>query len=296
MTNPYSFGLCGYPLGHSLSPQMHRAALAAAGLSGSYALFPVPPLPYGQSLLVDLLNRLRRGELHGLNVTIPHKQSVLPLLDELTPAARAIGAANTLFLSGKKLIGDNTDAPGFLLDLAQLPLSTEKNALVLGAGGAARAVVFALLQTDWQVHIASRRAEQANGLAADLCASANVPACRLTTSPMDAASLREHLPGCQLIVNTTPLGMYPEESGTPWPEELDFPQSACLYDLVYNPAETTLVRAARAAGLPTHGGLGMLVEQAALAFERWTGHTASRSAMLSSVSMPYQFKFRRTSI
>lgn len=296
MTDHYSFGLCGYPLGHSFSPQMHRAALEAAGLSGSYMLFPVPPLPYGQSLLIDLLNRLRREELHGLNVTIPHKQSVLPLLDELTPAARAIGAANTLFLSGKKLIGDNTDAPGFLLDLAQLPLGAEKNALVLGAGGAARAVIFALLQTGWQVHIASRRAEQASSLADDLCASAIVPACRLSTSPMDAISLREHLPGCQLIVNTTPLGMYPEESGTPWPEELEFPSSACLYDLVYNPIETSLVRAARAAGLPARGGVGMLVEQAALAFERWTGRSASRPAMLSSVSLPDQFEFRRTSI
>jgi shikimate dehydrogenase len=284
MTAHYNLGLCGYPLGHSLSPLLHRAALEAAGLSGSYTLFPIPPLPDGQSLLADLIKQLQLGELQGLNVTIPHKQSVIALLDELTPTTRAIGAVNTLFIDNKKIIGDNTDAPGFLLDLAQLPLLEKNTAVVLGAGGAARAVVYALLQSGWQVHIASRRAEQAAALAKELSAAVTDKTIALTSSILEAASLQNYLPGCRLIVNATPAGMSPNILGNPWPAGLDFPRSACLYDLVYNPAETALLRAAHAAGIPARSGLGMLVEQAALAFERWTGCPASRSAMWSSVS------------
>jgi shikimate dehydrogenase len=139
-------GLIGYPLGHSLSPKIHAAALKASGLQGDYSLFPIH-LDDKQGLK-DLLARVRAGEIQGLNVTIPHKQNVIEFIDELTPTAKAIGAVNTVYMRGDKLIGDNTDALGFLSDLKRVIGNREsgigKSAIVLGAGGSARAVVYAL--------------------------------------------------------------------------------------------------------------------------------------------------------
>ena len=139
----YSLGLIGFPLGHSFSPQIHGAALHALGMSGEYSLYPVAPHPSrtiegGRLTLEGLLEQMKTGEIHGLNVTIPHKQNVIPLLDELTPAAETIGAVNTIFVQENKLIGDNTDAHGFWGDLKRLAVSDQQSsssALVLGAGG-----------------------------------------------------------------------------------------------------------------------------------------------------------------
>src|SRR5687768_2474619 len=148
----FRLGLLGYPLGHSLSPKIHKAALQTCELEGDYSLYPIQP--NDAQGLNDILTCVRSGEIQGLNVTIPHKQNVIPFLDELTPTAKAIGAVNTIYMSENKLIGDNTDAPGFLADLKKF-LTTEKlghrdqNVLVLGAGGSARAVVYALLDDGW---------------------------------------------------------------------------------------------------------------------------------------------------
>jgi shikimate dehydrogenase len=171
----FHFGLTGHPLGHSLSPLLHAAALRAAGLEGEYRLYPVLPLPGGQAGLQALVNRLRKGELHGLNVTIPHKSSILSLLDELTPIAGAVGAVNTIYRIGDRLVGDNTDVGGFSADLERLLTRAGRNfpmagskplaALVLGAGGSARAVVYVLAQAGFQVWVAARRGEQAQELA-----------------------------------------------------------------------------------------------------------------------------------
>jgi shikimate dehydrogenase len=278
----WRLGLIGWPLTHSLSPQLHTAALAAAGLAGEYCLYPLAPLPEGQPALRDFLDGLRRGALEGINVTIPYKQAVIPYLDQLTPAAAAIGAVNTILRRGETLVGDNTDAPGFLADLEQV-LDVQSNAagtaVVLGAGGAARAVVYALAQRGWQVHIAARRPDQAAALAAQM-----KQAHRLSTGLLSAAGLCEHV-GADLLVNTTPVGMAPQDAATPWPPGLAFPAHARVYDLIYSPAETTLVRAARQAGLRASNGLGMLVEQAAEAFERWTGHPADRESMRQAVHL-----------
>ncbi len=165
----YQLGLIGFPLGHSLSPKIQTAALKARGLHGDYSLFPISP--EDKQGLKDLLARVRAGEIHGLNVTIPHKQNVIELMDELTPTAKFIGAVNTIYMRGKKLIGDNTDAPGFLSDLkrvmsvSQSKIENRKSAIVLGAGGSARAVVYALCNDGWNVTIAARRIEQAQQLA-----------------------------------------------------------------------------------------------------------------------------------
>jgi shikimate dehydrogenase len=272
-------GLTGWPLGHSLSPRLQTAALAAAGLQGEYALYPVPPLPDGAAALSGLLDDLRQGRLDGLNVTIPHKQSVLPALDELSPAAQAIGAANTLYARRGKLIGENTDAPGFLADLERLGfLSGSRRALILGAGGSARAVCFALIGAGWQVTVTARRLEQAQALAAGLAASSAT----LQAAPFEPSALTRPF---SLIINTTPLGMTPNVDASPWPDGLPFPASTAVYDLVYNPAETGLVKAARAAGLCASTGLGMLVEQAALSFELWTGHNVSRAALWQALGV-----------
>ncbi len=288
MRDNYSLGLTGYPLHHSLSPHMHTAALRDYGLLGNYQLYPVEDA----ADLHELLNRLRQGSLQGLNVTIPHKGSVLSLLDVLTSTARAIGAANTIFCRDGQLVGDNTDTAGFLADLDSLGWSQSvdqsQGALVLGSGGAARAVVYALTRSGWQVTIAARRREQAQALLETVQSSegAGVSAGeikQLTAIHLGEASLSRIDPAPGLIINTTPLGMFPHQNASPWPQDLVFPVGAAVYDLVYNPVETALLRVARAGGLRVTNGLGMLVEQAALSFAIWTGMDAPREVMRQAV-------------
>ena len=286
----YQLGLIGYPLGHSLSPAIHAAALDALGLAGNYRLYPVATGTENLLAIENLLNRLRLGELHGLNVTIPYKQVILPLVDKLTPAAQAVGAVNTIVLENGRLVGDNTDVPGFLADLERafilnppLPGGEEmgvkeaRTALVLGAGGSARAVVFALRQAGWRVSIVARRLEQAAGLVEGL--TVNEQAHPMEVFPLNSSILKELAPTVTLVVNTTPVGMHPLIAASPWPEDITLPADALIYDLVYNPPETELLRRARACGLRAVNGLGMLVEQAALSFECWTGKTAPRQKM-----------------
>lgn len=272
-------GLIGYPLGHSLSPKIHTAALKACGLEGDYSLFPIHP--DDKQGLKDLLARVRAGEITGLNATIPHKQIVIPFMDELTPTAQVIGAVNIIYYRDGKLIGDNTDASGFLSDLKrfienrELGIGNRESALVLGAGGSARAVVYALLNDGWQVTLFARRIEQAQQLASsfmnhELNIAENI-------SNIDISNI-------DLIVNTTPLGMTPNIDQSPLPENLSLPSNTFIYDLVYNPRETKLIRDTRAQGLSATTGLGMLIEQAALAFEIWTGHNPSRNILLESIN------------
>jgi shikimate dehydrogenase len=168
MSECFALGLIGYPLGHSISPVLHHAALDAAGLQGEYQLFEAPPLPEGKKVLAKLFEDLRSRQLHGLNVTIPHKQNIFPYLDDTTRAARHIGAVNVVFCQDGRLIGDNTDAAGFLADLERFLKAQSRqsgSALVLGAGGSARAVVYALHTDGWQVTVAARRIQQARALA-----------------------------------------------------------------------------------------------------------------------------------
>ncbi|HSA99543.1 MAG TPA: shikimate dehydrogenase [Anaerolineales bacterium] len=274
-------GLIGYPLGHSLSPKIHTAALQACGLEGDYSLFPIHP--DDKQSLKDLLARLRSGEVQGLNVTIPHKQNVMPYLDELTATARVIGAVNTIYLREDKLIGDNTDAPGFLSDLQRfLTTKTGRHrilkALVLGAGGSARAVVYALLNDGWEVTLIARRIEQARQLASSF------PAYEIDTMHYESFTL--HPTTFSLLVNATPVGMTPNIGHSPWPANLPFPPQAAIYDLVYNPRETKLVRDACSQGLSATAGMGMLIEQAILSFEIWTGHKPPREVMFEAVDQP----------
>jgi shikimate dehydrogenase len=269
-------GLIGYPLGHSLSPRIHHAALRSCGLEGDYSLFPIRP--DDRQSLEARLSSVRSGEMHGLNVTIPHKQSVIQFLDTLTPTARSIGAVNTIYLHNNQLVGDNTDALGFLSDLKNF-LATEVwkrgglTGLVMGSGGSARAVAYALVNDGWDVILAARRREQATELAKQF---ENVRVIEFDPRIFQRLSV-------QLIINTTPVGMSPNVDQTPWPADVPFPLNAAIYDLIYNPHETRLVRDASSQGLRATTGLGMLVEQAALAFEIWTGFQPPRAVMFDAV-------------
>ncbi|MEP7136208.1 MAG: shikimate dehydrogenase [Chloroflexota bacterium] len=272
----FHLGLIGYPVSHSLSPKIQNAALTACGLEGDYSLFPIAP--DDMQALKNLLDRVRSGEMTGFNVTIPHKQNVITFMDELTPTAQAIGAVNIIYMRENKLIGDNTDAQGFLTDLKKF-LNTEtskhgnKNALVLGAGGSARSVVYAILNDGWNVTIAARRIEQTQQLAT----SFTKYALRIT----EFADLQPST--FDLIVNTTPLGMTPNVTASPLPENIALSKDIMIYDLVYNPRETKLVRDARSQGLQATTGLGMLIEQAALGFELWTGRKLSSEVFRNAV-------------
>jgi shikimate dehydrogenase len=277
----FRLGLIGYPLGHSLSPKLHAAALKAAGLDGEYLLYPVPP--EDADGLAALAKRLRSGELAGLNVTIPHKQNVIPLADSLSEGAASIGAVNTLHMKEGSLIGHNTDAPGFIKDLSRFlggSLPDQKKAIVMGSGGGARAVIHALVQDGWDVTVAAVLMDQAEALVQAL--GRGTAGGSLRAVPTSRETLAPLLYATSLLINASPVGMSPKPDESAWPSGLAFPPHAAVYDLVYNPRETRLVREARAAGLRASTGLGMLVEQAALSFECWTGKAAPVEVMFEA--------------
>jgi len=244
--------------------------------------------------------------LQGLNVTIPHKQDVMGYLDTSSLAATAIGAVNTLYLRDERLLGENTDAPGFIADLSRImdqrprprlyqEKRSQSQALVLGAGGSARAVVYALLMEGWPVTVAARRLEQADELVAGFQTSANnvksVFNGQITAIELRPSSISRLKSKITLVVNTTPVGMWPHIDASPWPAGLALPDGALIYDLIYNPAETVLLQAARSSGLSASNGLGMLIEQAALALELWTGHKVPRLPMWQAVT---EYNLERT--
>jgi len=258
-------GVCGWPVAHSRSPQMHNAALARLGLADwRYQRLPLPP-----ELFEESVRALPALGFRGVNVTIPHKQAALALADAATDSARAIGAANTLtFERDGSIHADNTDATGFL---TSLPGSVHgRSALVLGAGGSARAVIYALLQAGaTSVDVWNRTPERARELAAELGATAAV-------EPADA----------DVIVNCTSVGLHDPRAtfrDLPLcPEQLA--AGRVVVDLVYRRGGTELLRAARAHGAATVDGLEILVGQGAASLERWTGRSVPDAAMRAAVA------------
>ena len=256
-------GLIGWPLGHSVSPAMHNAAFQGLGLDGRYEALPVPPEEVG-----DLVRGLHVRGFRGVNVTIPHKQTVMPLMDELSEAAQRIGAVNTIVVEPDgRLRGDNTDWLGFLHPLDERGFDLAgKSVLLLGAGGAARAVVYALVQRNIaRLAIWNRNPDRAEALATH---AATLDSSLVISAPFTSLPIR---PSPDLIVNTTPVGMWPHVDQSPWPVDLSFPPGALVYDLVYRPDRTPFLRQAEVAGCPVQGGLEMLIVQGAVAFELWTG-------------------------
>ena len=258
-------GLIGWPVSHSLSPIIHNAAARALAIDWVYV-----PLPVAPAHLETAVHGLSALGFQGVNVTIPHKQTVIPLLHSLQPGAQAIGAVNTIVIRDGNYRGYNTDWLGFLSDLQAMgiPLA-QRDCLILGAGGSARAVAYALAQAKGIVHVLARRPSSAQQLIDDLapfCADVRFKAYDLTTLP-DLINQTV----APLIINTTPVGMTPHHQHSIWPDTLPFPKGTFVYDLVYNPTETTLIRQAKVARCQVVNGLGMLIRQGALAFALWTG-------------------------
>ncbi|MBC7314911.1 MAG: shikimate dehydrogenase, partial [Chloroflexi bacterium] len=257
-------GVIGWPIAHSLSPAMHNAAFAALGLDWCYVPFAVPP-----ERLAEAVRGLHALGVRGVNATVPHKEALLPLVNALTPEAEAIGAVNTLLFRAEGILGHNTDAAGFLRALHEAGFDPSGcTALVFGAGGAARSVVYALATVGARVILLNRTVERAEALAAAL--RERLPKADLSTGPLTPEGIERHLP-VDLIVNATTLGMWPQVEASPWPARLPFPKSAFCYDLVYTPRETHFMHQARAAGAQAASGLGMLVHQGAESFALWTG-------------------------
>jgi shikimate dehydrogenase len=258
-----TLGIIGYPARHSLSPVFQQAAIDALGLPARYEAWEVAPEGLG-----DLVASIRSGPRIGANVTIPHKQAVRAFLDRIDPFADRIGAVNTIVREGGELAGYNTDAPGFLRSLREAGGCDPRGAevLLLGAGGSARAVAYALLDAGAaRITIANRTRDRAAELAARLDEGGRVRVVEWGGPDRSQAAR-----SADLIVNSTSLGMAhgpaPEES--PLPAE-DIPPGAVVYDLVYVPAQTPLLRLAADRGARPVEGLPMLIHQGAIAFERW---------------------------
>jgi shikimate dehydrogenase len=270
-------GLIGWPVSHSVSPAMHNAAFAELGLDWCYVPLPVPVEPVER--IGEAVRGLRALGLRGANVTVPHKQAVMPHVDWLTPAAEAIGAVNTIRVEADgSLSGDNTDAPGFVADLRDYGVNPAgRHVLVLGAGGSARAVVYGLADAGCaSIGLCNRTLDRAQTLAGEM--GVRFPACPIAAHAVPEG-IHELAAQVDLIVNTTSLGMTPHVEGLPWPQETSFRAGQVVYDLVYNPPQTRLLRKAEADGAQPIGGLGMLIWQGALAFERWTGQSAPVATM-----------------
>lgn len=258
-------GIIGWPVEHSLSPAMHNAAFATLGLDYCYV-----PLSVAPSRLKEAVEGLRALGFIGANVTVPHKEAVMAYLDEVSPEAKAIGAVNTMVVQNERLTGYNTDWRGFLAALRDGGFAPEgKRAVVLGAGGAARAVVYALGTAQAEIAILNRTPSRAEALVKDL--SPLLPLISLTPLPLNEETLLEQAADAHLLVNATPLGMWPKVGESPWPESLAYPGHLTVFDLIYNPRRTKLLEQAEAAGAKAIDGLGMLTHQGAKAFRLWTG-------------------------
>jgi shikimate dehydrogenase len=268
-------GVIGHPVEHTASPAMHNAALAALGLDYVYLAFHVRP-----EALPQALAGMRGLEIAGLNVTVPHKQAVMALLDQVSEEARAIGAVNTIASRGGRLVGYNTDAFGVLESLRrdggmeQLPAKVA----LLGAGGAARAILYALLQRPEveEVLLLNRTVGRAEALAGALDAAGRVRVGRLDRE--GTGGLRD----AGLVINSTAAGMHPDEDTSPVDDAGCLPGGALVLDIVYNPLLTRLMQQAQTAGARALNGLGMLAYQGAKAFELWTGQWPPVEVMLAA--------------
>lgn len=276
-------GLIGDPVAHSFSPRLQQPAFDALGIPARYELWHTPA-----SQLLERVRSLCDKDCLGANVTIPHKQAVIHLLDKIDPLAAQIGAVNTIVHRDDYLHGYNTDAPGLLHALQEQGLGTLQpdgqvslkgySALLLGAGGAARGAAFALTSAGIErLIIFNRHLERAQLLAAAVQQNYDGPVFSLN----DANFLIPH--SSSIIINATPLGMHEDISPLP-PEVLArFDSDTFVYDMIYNPTQTYLLCQASTMGLPNANGLSMLLHQGALAFTHWTGEPAPLDIMRATL-------------
>ncbi|MDD2533217.1 MAG: shikimate kinase [Eubacteriales bacterium] len=277
VTNSARYGLLGYPLGHSLSPQIHHRLIARAGLSGSYELLPTAP----ENLQTQLRHLIQ--DFDGFNITIPYKQDVMSVLDQIDPLAQQIGAVNTVVRNAAgQTIGYNTDLEGFLADAPEL---ANQRVLILGAGGVSRTLAFAAaMRGAKEILILARNLEKANRLAAAVLAC--YPNCPIAITDEPNRAWSSVLPDAAarwVILNGTPLGMWPKMGALPISEAI-IAQAQAVYDTIYNPYATKLVLIAQAHGIPAKTGLGMLVNQAILAQQRWNPQAEISLAAASEIA------------
>ncbi len=263
-------GLIGWPVGHSFSPEIHNAAFSHCQLDYVYVPLPVEP-----SQLKGAVQGLVALGFSGANVTIPHKIAVMEYLDEIDETARLAGAVNTIVVQQGKLIGYNTDARGFMTALKQNGFAIQgKLVLLLGAGGAARAVLAGLANSDVKtVVVAARQPNQAQQFVKLF------PAVSVQSVLWSGNAFQQEVSQADFIIQATPIGMYPNCEAMPLLPIAQLQPAAVVCDLIYNPVTTKLLAQSAAAGHPVLSGLSMLVEQAALAFEYWTGQAAPCQTM-----------------
>ncbi|SDE81287.1 shikimate dehydrogenase [Fontibacillus panacisegetis] len=267
-------GVMGDPILHSKSPAMHMAALKATGVPGTYV-----PLHVTRNNLKDAIQGVRALGFRGVNVTVPHKVEVMKYVDVIDEGARYIGAVNTIVNDEGVLTGYNTDGIGYIRSLKEEAISDlrGKNVLVLGSGGAARGVIYALLKEGpGNVIVANRTSSKAEKLAQEWSQLGNIKGCSIDKVP-------DYVAGVDLLINTTSVGMYPDIEASPIKADL-IPDGIVVSDLIYNPLKTELLRQAEMKGCVIHNGLGMFVYQGGYAFEYWTGLTAPIDAMREAVS------------
>lgn len=267
-------GIIGCPVAHSISPQMHNAAFKHLGLNWEYVPFEVKPED-----LKKALDGLRAEGVLGFNVTIPHKEGVIPLLDEVTKLPRIIGAVNTVKNENNKLVGYNTDGAGFLeslkLDAGVDPKG--KKAVLLGAGGAAKAVAVMLAEAEVDsIIVTDIDAKKANDLVNYVGSLFDVEMKAFTAGSREVSKA---ISNTDILINATPVGMHPKENESPIEESSELKAKSSVFDLIYNPPETKLMKIAEKQGVKAFNGLGMLVRQGALAFTIWTGHSAPIEVM-----------------
>jgi shikimate dehydrogenase len=254
----------GDPVGHSLSPCMHNAAFQATGLDYVYVAFHVKNVEHAAQ-------GMRGFQIRGLSVTIPHKVAIMNYLDEITPLAKNIGAVNTVTNEGGKLIGTNTDAYGALRAIEDLEQADGKTIAVLGVGGAARAVAFALAceRKPKQLFLLYRAEDEtmANSLQDDIQPHTEVP---ITCCLMDEPTLQDLIPQSEIVIHTTPVGMHPHVDAC-LVEETLFSERHVVFDIIYNPAKTRLLQRAENRGARIINGIPMFVYQGAEQFRLWTG-------------------------
>ena len=264
-------GIIGDPIEHTMSPVMHNAAFQRLDLDYVYLPFRVRQEELGKAV-----EGMRALNIRGFNVTIPHKVAIIPLLDKLDPLVEKIGAINTVVNEGGVLVGYNTDATGFLQALLERGIELSgKNVVILGAGGAARAVSSVLVEKAASLVILNRNLARAENLARRI---AQVFDKEVKAMALGEGNLASVLDRADILINTTSAGMIPDIDKTPVPARLLKP-TLIVFDIVYNPMKTRLLKEAEAAGAETIGGLEMLVWQGAMAFELWTGRKASVDIM-----------------
>jgi len=273
-------GLFGNPVGHSLSPLMQNSAISMLGLPYIYLPFKIDP-----TQLKDAVAAIRALGMGGVNVTIPFKEAVIPFLDELSPSARACGAVNLIQNQSGRLIGFNTDGEGFIRSLAEASITPRGRVVLIGAGGAARALAWALTKFPVeQIVFLDIDEVRAQKLAATMRQEAH---CVSQAKLMCEDTFREVSAAADFIINCSSVGMFPKTDDCPVDSLDQVRDEAVVCDLVYNPLQTRFLQMAAARGLKTIGGLSMLVHQGALALEILTGSEAPVAHMKEVVSDYY---------